>query len=72
MRQRRVAGTEDAIGRHVGAKLLLHRVLHVDVAQHAEAFRFQRGEGLFKRLVEADAGEGGGESVHGVLLCGVG
>ena len=37
MRERRVAGGEDPLGRHLGAGLLLHGVLHVDVAEHTEA-----------------------------------
>ena len=41
--ERWIAGTEDAVRRHVDAQLLLHRVLHVDVAQDAEAFGFQSG-----------------------------
>jgi hypothetical protein len=50
VRQWRVAGAQDAVGRHVDAELLLHGVLHVDVAQHAEAFGLQSGDGLGQGL----------------------
>jgi hypothetical protein len=54
--QRRVAGTEDAVGRHLHAELLFHRGLHVQVAQYAKALllegRGDAGNGFVERGVQ--------------------
>src|SRR5437588_966584 len=48
----RIAGAEDAIGRHLHAKLLLQRCGDVDVAQQAESFLRQLLPDAFERLLE--------------------
>ena len=45
-RQRRAAAAEDAVGRHVDAGFLFHRVLHFEITKHAQALGFQRSDGL--------------------------
>ena len=64
MRERRIAGAQDAVGRHVRAQFLLHRALDIDIAQHAETLGLERRCRLREGLVERQARERGGESVH--------
>jgi len=42
MHQRWIAGTEDAVGGHIGIRLGFHRRLNVDLRQDAESFDLQR------------------------------
>ncbi|MCZ7654708.1 MAG: hypothetical protein M5R42_11180 [Rhodocyclaceae bacterium] len=51
--QLRVAGTENAVGRHVDIDLLFHRRRHVDFGEHAEALLGKRLGHLRQRIVEA-------------------
>jgi hypothetical protein len=64
VRQRRVAGAENPLRRHLGTELFLHGALHVDVAQDAEAFDLQSSDGLCERLIEAQARQQRGEAVN--------
>jgi hypothetical protein len=52
VRQRRIAGAENAIGFAVDTELGLHRGLHVDIGQHPETLGLERFGHPRHRLIE--------------------
>ena len=68
MRQRRIAGAENAVGPALDTELGLERRLHVNVGQHAETLGLERLghalHGIVKTVLQLHM-----KTVHRHLLC---